>query len=267
MVAAILLAILAQNAPARLVGRLDHPAIAEASGIARSRRYPGIFWVHNDSGNPPALFAVTEQGRLVREYAVAAPNVDWEDLALDDQGRLYLADIGNNGLRLPIRMIYRLAEPDPSQPATTPLRPDLVTCYKFPADGRFDAEGLYLDGAWAVVLAKYRDGRPADLFRVPIDPPAPLLRPATAEKVGTLADFTQPATSASLSDDGGRLAVASIHEVRVYRRAPGGAWEFLGRASCPEGQVEAVAWDGLDLVLAGEDRRVHRVAERHWRGP
>src|SRR3954447_5690133 len=103
------------------IGRLAHPAIREASGIVQSRRHPGIFWVHNDSGNPPALFAVTREGRLVREYAVAAPNVDWEDIAIDDAGHLYLGEIGNNGGRLPLRAIYQVDEPDPRAPAAGPL--------------------------------------------------------------------------------------------------------------------------------------------------
>ncbi|MFO0950915.1 MAG: hypothetical protein U0835_07120 [Isosphaeraceae bacterium] len=66
-----------------------------------SRRHPGVFWVHNDSGNPPRLFAVRVDGSLIREYAVQAPNVDWEDIAVDDEGHLYLGDIGNNDARLP----------------------------------------------------------------------------------------------------------------------------------------------------------------------
>ena len=99
------------------LGRFGHPPIQEASGIVASRRHPGIFWVHNDSGNPPALFAVRRDGSLVREYKVSAPNVDWEDIAIDDAGHLFLGDIGNNGLLLPLRMIYRLDEPDPAQPA------------------------------------------------------------------------------------------------------------------------------------------------------
>ena len=39
--------------PMERTGRLDDPAIVEASGIVASRKHRGIFWVHNDSGNPP----------------------------------------------------------------------------------------------------------------------------------------------------------------------------------------------------------------------
>ena len=95
------------------LGRLDDRLIPEASGIIKSRQYPGIYWVHNDSGNPPLIFAIQRDGRVVRKFRVDVPNVDWEDIAIDDHGHLYLGDIGNNAGLLPIRAIYRIDEPDP----------------------------------------------------------------------------------------------------------------------------------------------------------
>src|SRR5438105_10764194 len=99
--------------PLEPLGRFDVRVIPEASGIVASRRHPGIFWVHNDSGNAPRLFAVRRDGSLVREFAVAAPNVDWEDIATDDHGHLYIGETGNNNGRLPLRAVYQLDEPDP----------------------------------------------------------------------------------------------------------------------------------------------------------
>src|SRR6516162_10474875 len=98
------------------MGRFDPRALPEASGIVKSRRHPGIFWVHNDSGNAPLLFAVRADGRIVRRFRLAFPNLDWEDIAIDDQGHLYLGDIGNNSGLLRVRTIYQLDEPDPSLP-------------------------------------------------------------------------------------------------------------------------------------------------------
>src|SRR3954470_12775279 len=94
----LVLALLAPDRPATpdRIGRLEHPAIREASGIVASRRHPGIFWVHNDSGNPPALYAIRRDGALVRAYRVGVPNVDWEDIAADGEGHLFLGDTGNN---------------------------------------------------------------------------------------------------------------------------------------------------------------------------
>jgi hypothetical protein len=246
-------------------GRLDDPAIVEASGIVASRQYPGVFWVHNDSGNPPMLFAVRRDGSLIRAYRVEAPNVDWEDIALDNSGHLYLGDIGNNGERLPIRVIHRFDEPDPNGPAEQPLKPTLSSYYGFPPEGRFNAEGLFIDRGRALVVSKRRDGREAEVFAVRLDPPGNLLRPAMPERVAALPGCVEPATGADLSADGSRLAVVTTKAARVYQTGAEGGWLLVATVPFEADGVEAIAWDGLDLVLASEDRSVYRIAEKTWR--
>lgn len=254
------------RASAERVGRLEHPAIREASGVVASRRHPGIFWVHNDSGNPAALFAVRRDGTLVREYKVGVPNVDWEDITIDDDGHLYLGDIGNNGHRLPLRAIYRLDEPDPARDDDgSPLRATLATYYKFAdKESRFDAESLVLLDGEAVVITKHRDGGIAELMAIPLDPPAPLTMPALPRSIGTLPGFTEPATGADLSRDGQRLAVCSPEVARVYRRA-GAKWEQIGEARYRADGIEAICWDGDDLLIVGEGREMLRIPEASWR--
>ncbi len=240
-------------------GRLEAPDLKEASGIVASRRHPGIFWVHNDSGNPPALFAVHRDGSLVREFAVAAPNIDWEDIALDDQGRLYLGDIGNNKTVLPVRVIHRLDEPNPASPDTAPLRVKASFHYDFlPGRTPFDAESLVIDNDRALLIAKNRDGRPAELFALPLNVPAPLFRPIHPKLLGTLPGFNEPATGADLSADGSRLAVCGTRDARVYQRA-GDAWKLLGETHFPAKQVEGIAWDGPNLILVDESRDVFGI--------
>lgn len=246
-------------------GRLEHPAIREASGIVASRQHPGIFWVHNDSGNLPALYAVKGDGSLVREYLVRAPNIDWEDIAIDDAGHLYLAEIGNNDGRLPIRAVHRLEEPDPTLPRSGPLVVEATSYYRFPAEGRFDAESLFVDRGRALIVAKTFDGAEAELLTIPLSPPAPLLKPALPESLGRLPRFTEPATGADLSRDGRFLAVCGTAVARVYHRDPTGAWQLLAAVRFPADAVEAIAWDGLDLILASESRTLYRISEARWR--
>ena len=264
MVVAVLTLALGLGPPAEIgkfeaTGRLGHPPLREASGIVASRRHPGIFWVHNDSGNPPAIFAIRRDGTLVREYAVAAPNLDWEDIATDDQGHLFVGDIGNNKNLLPLRVIHRLDEPDPAVPADKPLPVTSSTYYRFPDAGRFDAESLVIDGKRILLVAKARDGREAELYTLPLDPPAPLVRPALPTRAGTLPGFVEPATGADLSADGTRLAVCSVQAARVYRRS-GESWVLEAENRFRAKQVEGIAWDGAALILVDEDRDVFRIA-------
>ena len=263
---AILLAIALEEVKLERVGRFGHAAIREASGLVASRKHPGIFWTHNDSGNPPALFAVRRDGTLVREYRVGALNVDWEDIATDDAGHLFIGEIGNNDVRLPLRAIYQVEEPDPLAEGSTDLKVTTACYYRFGEWGRFDAEGLVVEKGQALVVGKSFDGREAEVYAIPLDPPASLLRPAVAKRVGTLPGFVGPATGASLSAKGGLLAVCGLKEAAVYRRGKDGDWGLVWRGGFESGdQIEAVAWEGEDLILAGEGRGIFRIKEATWK--
>jgi hypothetical protein len=258
---------LADPSPLEAVGRLDEKLIPEASGIVKSRRFADVFWVHNDSGNPPLLFAIRGNGRIVRQFRLAIPNIDWEDIAIDDQGHLFLGDIGNNFGRLPLRVIYRIDEPDPSSPADKPVSASAVTFYSLPKENRFDAESLFYDRGSAYLLAKYLDGRVADLFAVPLEPPSPLARPAKPRLIGRLHGFTEPATGADLSADGMLLAVCSYGVARVYRRDDHESppWRLLAEVRYSALPIEGIAWDGGALVLVAEGGSVYRLPEKTWR--
>lgn len=258
-------------APLELMGRFDARAIPEASGIVKSRRHPGIFWVHNDSGNAPMLFAVRADGRVVRRFRLAFPNLDWEDIAIDDRGHLYLGDIGNNTGLLRFRTIYRIDEPDPTTPeggGEAPLPAGRAVPYALPRQSRFDAEGLFLDAGNLVLVAKYLDGRDAELFAVPLEP-ATHPGSASPRPIGRLPGFVEPATGADLSEDGTLLAVCSYTVTRVYRREGRGAassWRPAADVRYVSLPIEGVAWDGRDLVLAAEEARgLFRLREAAWR--
>ncbi|HZW31182.1 MAG TPA: hypothetical protein VFF52_10775 [Isosphaeraceae bacterium] len=262
----IVFAVASGTAPLEHLGRFDARAIPEASGIVKSRRFPGIFWVHNDSGNPPLLFAVRSDGRIVRQFRLAVPNLDWEDITIDDQGHLYLGDIGNNGGLLRVRVIYRIDEPDPSSTADQPLAASAAITYALPRSNRFDAEGLVYDRGTAIVVAKSHDGREAELFAVPLDPPAPPARPAQPRAIGRLPGFTQPATGAALSADRSLLAVCSDRVTRIYRRGASPPWRLVAEVRYQPLPIEGIAWDGPDLILAAEEGRgLYRLSQATWR--
>jgi hypothetical protein len=252
--------------PLEHLGRFDAQAIPEASGIVQSRRFPGIFWVHNDSGNPPLLFAVRSDGRIVRRFRLAVPNLDWEDITIDDQGHLYLGDIGNNGGVLRVRVIYRIDEPDPSSTADRPLSASATVFYTLPRSNRFDAEGLVYDRGTAIVVAKYFDRREAELFAVPVEPPAPPSRPAQPRAIGRLPGFQEPATGAALSADRALLAVCSETVTRIYRRDESPPWRMVAEVRYEPLPIEGIAWDGPDLILAAEEGRgLYRLSQATWR--
>ena len=97
--------------------RLDHPEIREASGIVASRKQPGIWWVHNDSGDDARLFAIDDRGKGVAEVRlIGVVAADLEDIALGpgpdpNIDYLYIGDIGDNFLQREFVTVYRIPEP------------------------------------------------------------------------------------------------------------------------------------------------------------
>ncbi len=247
-----------------LTGKFDTKLIPESSGIVKSRRYPGIFWVHNDSANPPKLFAVRLDAQVANAYRIAVPNIDWEDLTLDDEGHLYLGDIGNNSGLLRIRSVYRIDEPDPHQSSTNPLVPSASYFFELPKAKRFDAESLFHENGLLNLIEKNRDGRDPAIYQFRLDHPAPINRPATLKLVAKLPSFPEPATGASLSRDGRYLAVCSTSVLRIYVRNASESWQLDSEVNYPQMAAEGVTWDDHDLILAVEGDGLYRVKHKTW---
>src|SRR5688572_936585 len=88
-------AAVADGAPVRLVGQIQSKEVEESSGVVASRRFDGVYYTHNDSGNAPSVYAIKADGTVLREYRIPSKHTDWEDIAVDDQNRLYIGIIGN----------------------------------------------------------------------------------------------------------------------------------------------------------------------------
>ncbi len=101
----------------RLLARMSDLRIKESSGVVASRRFPNVFWTHNDGGGPKkqVLYAIDRQGKTLASFPVTGATFhDWEDIAIDDAGHLYLGDIGNNDSKRDTLAVYEIDEPDPA---------------------------------------------------------------------------------------------------------------------------------------------------------
>ncbi len=78
--------------------------VQETSGLCY---FNGMFWTHNDSDNPPLLYAFDSlSGRILHQiYIKNATNIDWEDIT-HDKDYVYIGDFGNNsGTRKNLRIL------------------------------------------------------------------------------------------------------------------------------------------------------------------
>lgn len=266
-----------QSAPASLhaVARLEGPAgDKEVSGIVASRQWPGVFWVHNDSGDETRVYPVDRSGRLIRSarpadrpgvFVAGIANSDWEAIALDDSGHLIVADVGNNSNARRDLALHYVIEPEPTSGFTTALRSVFVrypeqTSWPAPArDFNYDCEAVFTKGDTVYLITKHRSDTRARLYRLD-DPAAGRVNVLT--RLGDV-DLGGQARAADASRDGRRLAVLTYTAVWVFEAAsPGGDDWFSGSAKrLPFTGIpgaEGIAFDGADtLLVAAEEGNGH----------
>lgn len=234
-------------------GILEHEEINEASGLVASRRNPGIFWTHNDSGDTTRIFALSAQGedRGVWTLEGAAAR-DWEDIAVgpgpvDSVNYLYVGEIGDNSAQYDLIRIYRVPEPAVASGATGGVLRDVETIICRYEDGARDAEALLvdpIDGRIYVVTKRepsVRLYRLVDLDRYEAGDTA------LFEHVATL-DSIMLITAGDISADGGEILLKNYFEVYYWQR--GESEDLADALSRPplmllytiEPQGEAIAW-------------------------
>jgi hypothetical protein len=117
----------------------------EHSGIVKSRNWPNTYWMHNDSGDEPRIYPVTRNGEVVKSerepetpgvMIAGAINVDWEDITVDDRGRVIVADVGNNRNDRRDLVLYIIPEPAPQAERTTFMK---RIFFRYPEQEEFPA--------------------------------------------------------------------------------------------------------------------------------
>jgi len=223
---------------AELAALITDLRLAEVSGLAASRRHPGIVWMHNDSGESNTVFAVDGHGRVRASVTLPVPNRDWEDMASfvrDGRSWLLLADSGDNG-GLQRELALHLFE-EPETLADARLEQVRTIRFRWP-DGPRDCEAVAVDAAEGAIYLVSKKRVPPELFRLPLFPSAPDAV-QVAERLGTLAGIVQPSaeerarsplygkyrgqiTAADIRADGSAFAVMSYRHLYLWPRHPEG---------------------------------------------
>ncbi|MCE2862841.1 MAG: hypothetical protein LW690_10340 [Opitutaceae bacterium] len=272
-------------APPVTAGALEAPPNDEASGLAASRRNPGLIWTHDDSGGRPELFAVDSQGRLRGILAIEGRrNEDWEDLAaaeLDGKPWLIVADTGDNFAKRPHVWVHLVAEPSADRVSpTTPIneRPAASLKVTYP-DGARDCESLAVDTRErAIYLLSKRDPVPR-LYRVDIPSPlrdaevtarfigeaGRLPQPTAAQKLvrGYLGEHRSWPTGMDFSADGSAAVVLTYGQVLLFPRKQSETWAtafarepvMLPPHNLTQAEATCFSVDGRAIYVASEKTR------------
>ena len=244
------------------VGRLP-AAVRESSGLARADTLPGL-WTHGDGGAPVRLIRFEVPGTVHRTLNLAPlPNTDWEDLAQDRAGRLYIGDFGNNANQRRDLAIYRV-NLRTRQPVIDTIAFRYADQHAFPPRrGRrnFDCEAFFWHNDTLHLFSKDRSRQQwVKYYVLPARP---------GRHVAVLRDsirLNRPITAADISPDGRTVALLGYGGVFFFAIQPGrrlfdGPKSF--RALPATGQAEGLVFlTDSTLLVDNEKGKLFRVSRR-----
>jgi hypothetical protein len=181
-----------------------------------------LIWMVNDGGNKPVLFGLNSKGNIIKEIKIKAKNHDWEDLASDEKGTIYIGDFGNNANKrknLSI-IIVEQNELDEKKAEVDEIEFEYPNQFEFPPKNRnkyFDTEAFFYFKSALYLLTKSRvpgNYGKTTLYKIPAKKGK-----YTAEIVSKFESCKEREcriTSADISPNGKKLVLLSQKKVLIF---------------------------------------------------
>ncbi|QIX62443.1 hypothetical protein HER32_15145 [Hymenobacter sp. BT18] len=247
------------NAPTADLQRLGELSggVPESSGLARGPR-PGTFYTHADAGNAPVLFEVDAQGKLLNSLKLPVENTDWESLAQDNSGNIFVTDAGNNNNSRRDLVIYRLNPSQPQQVGRISFA--YADQSEFPptkSDRNFDCEAsLWHNGQLYLFTKDRAQHSTSKVYTLPDQPGK------HTAKLLTKLSIAGEVTGADLSPDGRHLALLGREQLFLLE---GNSLDEALKATpkvislSGAGQTEGVVFtDNGTLVISTEQGAIYQ---------
>jgi hypothetical protein len=242
----------------RRTGSLNN-AVPESSGLARADIL-GTFYTQGDAGNSPIIYKIDATGQLLKQIRLSVPNQDWESLAQDNKGNIFVVDAGNNNNSRQDLAIYRLNPLKPKQVGT--INFSYADQREFPPskdDRNFDCEAsLWCNGTIYLFTRDRANQATSKVYAVPDKPGQHSARLITSISI------KGEVTDADLSPNGHRLVLLGKEELFLFE---GADFQTLLK-STPQridlagaGQTEGVVFtDDRTLVMTTEQGAIYQYS-------
>jgi len=227
--------------------------VRESSGMVIASL--NSIWTHGDSGNENKIFKVDSNGALLRTITIAnAPNIDWEDMAIDENGDLWICDGGNNNNTRKDLKIIKIANPELHDSSSVHAQfvfysfPD-QTAFPPPSSKRnFDVEALIRYKDSLLLFTKDRSSPISGytkLYRLSIVPGTYVAELLDSFYLGNSNQLAR-VTAADMEVSTGRIALLTLSQIVVFSNYQGSDF-FGGDVSFylfknPTNQVEALVF-------------------------
>lgn len=204
------------------ITKLENSKLKEISGGAASANHPGLFWLHNDSGNPSEIYLVDQDLQIRATCALPVENRDWEDIAIGPGPEvginyIYLAEIGDNISQYPTKYIYRFREPFWDSTSQELQVPKLDTI-SFRLEGKNkDTETLLIDPATNDLYVISKRDEPVWLYQLKFPYPTDTI--TQAKKIHSL-PFKQ-IVAGDVSADGKQVLLKNYEHVYYWNNEKG----------------------------------------------
>lgn len=248
--------------------------VTETSGLENGPN--GWFWTHNDSGNPAEVYCVDTTGVIQRTVSVVGDvNTDWEDVAKDASGNLYIGNFGNNSLNRTDLRIVKIPSIDTctiSGIVSDTIRFSYPDQFNFPPNGsygNFDMEAFFWYADSLHLFSKDRSNPGTGYtkhYRLPTTGGTYQALLLDSFQIGNTS-YIFSVTSADISEDGSRMALLNADHVWLFSNYTGTdffggdvAVLSLGAIS----QKEAICFRGDFLYITdeeafGQGRKLYRL--------
>lgn len=229
---------LAASADDTVAFTIEDPRITESSGLAADPRAGG-YWTSNDSGDAGIAYRLDPSGDVTGTLTYRAQPVDVEAVAMHD-GRLYLADIGDNAAERELVTVYSFGDARAND-QTVPYR---SWEFRYP-DGAHDAETLLVDKTGRMYVVT--KGAQGGIYRAPKVPKRTLVN--ELDRVG---DAPAAVTDGTFLPDNDRIALLTLGTIQILDRD---GYRKVAEVSIPaQEQAEslAVSLDGESLLVGSE---------------
>lgn len=238
-------------------GTLSNPA-NESSGLARGKD-SNTFWTHNDSGGKAELYEVDAAGKLLSVKKIdGAQNNDWEDLAQEEDGTIYIGDFGNNNNDRRMLEIYKVPPGTSVAQKISFSYADQKVFLQSPNKGNYDCEAFFYDKSKLYLFSKNvgTKNHYVRLYQLPTEQGNYAISPMDSISIET------PVTSADISPDGktfalltyGKILLFGIKNGEINFKQPLGCFRIVKK------QLEALVFlNNTDMLITNEQREIFRI--------
>jgi hypothetical protein len=222
--------------------------IIESSGLARDTG-ADLYWTVNDSGDEGIAYGISPSGEVTGTLRYRANPVDVEAVAMHD-GRLYVADIGDNGADREFVTIYYFNNAKAAG-RTVPYR---SWEFRYP-DGAHDAETLLVneEGRLFVVTK----GTPGAVYAAPRSP-----KRTAINELARVGDAPSVVTDGTFLPGGDRIALLTYFgRIEVLDADSYDTVDQLDVPKQDQAESLAVSLNGKSLLVGseGEDSKVYSI--------